>query len=47
MELVRLSLPPWIKECLLADIWFVFLVLSRAPFNFDYNRAQVKEIILL
>ena len=47
MELVRLSLPSWIKEWLLANMWLVFLVLSRTPFNFDYNRAQMKEIILL
>jgi len=47
MELVRLSPPPWIKEWLLADIWLVFLILSRTSFNLDYNRAQMKETILL
>ena len=47
MELVYLSLPPWIKEWLLSDIWLVFLVLSRTSFNLDYNRAHMKETILL
>ena len=27
MELLHLSLPPWIKEWLLTDIWLVFLAL--------------------